>query len=115
MGDKDHLTQVVYNLLDNANKYSAEKPTIQVTTSNPDGPGLVEITVSDLGIGIPIESYEEIFEPYVRHDQTKGNQVKGFGLGLYYARQIIRMHKGDIQVSSDDETGRVFTIQLPLP
>ena len=115
MGDKDHLTQVVYNLLDNANKYSAEKPTIQVTTSNPDGPGLVEITVSDLGIGIPIESYEEIFEPYVRHDQTKGNQVKGFGLGLYYARQIIRMHKGDIQVSSDDETGSVFTIQLPLP
>lgn len=115
LGDRDHLTQVVFNLLDNANKYSKQKPLIRVSTSNPAGTRMLEIAVSDQGIGIPPEHQELIFEPFRRHDQARESSIKGFGLGLYYARQICRMHKGDIKVSSITGKGSTFTIQLPLP
>ncbi len=111
-GDAEHLRNLVHNLLDNANKYSEEAPDITVSTSN-DERGIT-LTVEDRGIGMSKTVQSRIFERFYR--QTSGNihNVKGFGLGLNYAKAITDAHGGTINVESEPGKGSRFTVFLPF-
>ena len=111
-GDSEHLTNLVNNLLDNALKYSPESPDITVETRDSDR-GII-MSVSDRGIGMTKSVQTRIFERFYR--QTSGNvhDVKGFGLGLNYARAIIDAHRGNVTVSSEPGKGSRFEVFLPF-
>jgi two-component system phosphate regulon sensor histidine kinase PhoR len=111
-GDGDHLYNLVSNLLDNALKYSPAAPEIKVETANREE-GLV-LSVEDKGIGMSKSVQNKIFERFYR--QTSGNvhDVKGFGLGLNYAKAIVDAHKGHITVSSEQGKGSRFDVYLPF-
>ncbi|MFN8241276.1 MAG: HAMP domain-containing sensor histidine kinase [Bacteroidales bacterium] len=112
LGDPEHLTSLIHNLLDNALKYSPERPVISVSTANRDD-GIV-LSVEDKGIGMSKSTQSKIFERFYR--QTSGNihDVKGFGLGLNYVKAIVDAHKGSISVTSEPGKGSRFDIFLPL-
>jgi len=111
-GDPEHLRNLVHNLLDNANKYSDEAPDITISTTNNDRG--VFLKVEDRGIGMTKAVQGRIFERFYR--QTSGNihNVKGFGLGLNYAKAIVDAHDGTISVESEPGKGSIFTIFLPF-
>lgn len=111
-GDAEHLRNLVHNLLDNANKYSEGAPDITVTTSN-NGRGII-LNVEDKGIGMSKAVQSRIFERFYR--QTSGNihNIKGFGLGLNYAKAITDAHGGTITVESEQGRGSRFTVFLPF-
>lgn len=110
--DPVHFINLVYNLLDNANKYSPEKPEIKVTTLN-DSKGLF-IIVEDHGIGMSKAVMSKIFEKFYR--QTTGNihNIKGFGLGLSYVKAILEANKGKIKVHSEPGKGSRFEVFIPF-
>jgi two-component system phosphate regulon sensor histidine kinase PhoR len=110
-GDSEHLTNLVNNLLDNAIKYSPEAPEISVSTRNSEK-GLI-LTVEDKGIGMTKAVQSKIFERFYRQSSGNVHDVKGFGLGLNYARAIIDAHKGNITVFSEPGKGSRFEIFLP--
>ena len=111
-GDAEHLRNLIHNLLDNANKYSEGAPYITVKTSN-NGRGIF-LTVEDKGIGMSKAVQSRIFERFYR--QTSGNihNIKGFGLGLNYAKAITDAHGGTITVESEQGRGSRFTVFLPF-
>ena len=111
-GDYEHLTNLVNNLLDNAIKYSPEMPEIKITTNNADS-GIV-LAVEDKGIGMTKTVQSKIFERFYRQSSGNVHDVKGFGLGLNYARSIIEAHRGTISVSSEPGKGSRFEIFLPF-
>jgi len=111
-GDEIHITNVIFNLLDNAVKYSKEKPEIFIKTENKNGYLLV--SVKDKGIGIPKEHLEQIFERFFRVPTGNVHNVKGFGLGLNYVKKIIDSHQGKIKVESVVNKGTKFVICFPL-
>lgn len=109
--DKIHGTNVIYNMLDNAMKYSVNPPEIKITTSNkPKG---VLISVEDKGIGMTKAVQSKIFERFYR--QTCGNihNVKGFGLGLNYVKAVLEANQGIISVQSEPGKGSRFDVFLP--
>lgn len=110
-GDEEHLGNLVHNLLDNAIKYSPEKPEIKVSTRNQEN-GIL-LMVEDKGIGMSKSVQAKIFERFYR--QTSGNvhNVKGFGLGLNYVRSIVEAHRGNISVDSEPGKGSCFKVFLP--
>jgi two-component system phosphate regulon sensor histidine kinase PhoR len=110
-GDKVHLTNVVYNLLDNAIKYSGQDLVIKVSTLRHNS--FVEICVADNGIGIKKEDRERIFEKLFRVHTGDVHDIKGFGLGLSYVKMIIEKHHGTVSVQSGPGKGSTFIIQLP--
>jgi two-component system phosphate regulon sensor histidine kinase PhoR len=110
--DSVHMTNVVYNLLDNAIKYCNEKAQIQVKTFNERNGLIIEIT--DNGIGIKKEDIRLIFDKFYRVPTGNVHDVKGFGLGLFYVKLIIDAHQGKIDVKSTVGKGTTFTIWLPL-
>jgi two-component system, OmpR family, phosphate regulon sensor histidine kinase PhoR len=109
--DEVHLTNIIFNLLDNANKYSPEKPIIKITTENTEK-GL-SIKVSDQGIGITKESIKQIFEKFYRVPTGNVHDVKGFGLGLSYVKKMVEEHQGRINVVSKIGEGSEFEVVLP--
>lgn len=111
LADRLHLTNVLYNLLDNAVKYSSDEPQITLLTkTNTDG---LTITVRDRGVGIPPKLVAQIFQPFFRvHDRNQPS-VKGFGLGLSYVQRIIQSHNWTIWVKSEVGQGSEFMIQVP--
>jgi two-component system phosphate regulon sensor histidine kinase PhoR len=109
--DPVHITNVIYNLIDNAIKYCDKKPKILVKTSNDHKGLLVEIT--DNGIGIKREDLKMIFDKFYRVPTGNLHNVKGFGLGLYYVKVIIVSHGGLIDVKSKPGEGTTFTLFLP--
>ncbi len=111
LADRLHLTNVLYNLLDNAIKYSAGEPDItMLTQANTDG---LTITIRDRGVGIPPKLVSQIFQPFFRvHDRNQPS-VKGFGLGLSYVQRIIHSHNWTIWVRSEVGKGSEFMIQVP--
>ena len=111
-GDSEHLTNLVNNFLDNAIKYSPEAPEITVTTKNCEK-GLI-LSVEDKGIGMSKTVQSKIFERFYRQSSGNVHDVKGFGLGLNYARSIIEAHKGSISVFSEPGKGSRFEIFLPF-
>lgn len=110
-GDNEHLSNLVNNLLDNAIKYSTEAPEITIKTRNEDR-GFV-FSVEDKGIGMTKAVQSKIFERFYRKTSGNVHDVKGFGLGLNYARAIIEAHKGTIHVMSEPGRGSRFEVFLP--
>ena len=110
--DPIHITNVVYNLLDNAVKYSTTKPVISITTKNERNHLVIEI--KDNGIGIRKEDLKMIFDKFYRVSTGNIHDIKGFGLGLFYVKLIINEHNGSIDVKSKIGEGSTFTIKLPF-
>jgi two-component system phosphate regulon sensor histidine kinase PhoR len=111
-GDEVHITNVIFNLLDNAMKYTKGKPTIEVSTENKKD--VIVISVKDNGIGIAKEHHDQIFERFYRVPTGNVHDVKGFGLGLSYVKKIIDSHQGKIKVESALNKGTKFMIYFPL-
>jgi len=109
-GDKTHLANALCNLVDNAIKYSKDKPEISIQTSNKDHHLI--IAISDKGIGIEKEYHEKVFDKFFRVPTGNLHDVKGFGLGLAYIKKIIELHGGKIELESEKEKGTKFIITL---
>jgi two-component system, OmpR family, phosphate regulon sensor histidine kinase PhoR len=110
-GDRTHLTNALCNLVDNAIKYSMEKPELSIQTLNIDL-NLV-VAVSDDGIGIEKEYHKKVFDKFFRVPTGDVHDVKGFGLGLGYTKKIMELHGGTIEIQSKKGEGTKFTITLP--
>ncbi len=111
-GDKGHLSNVFNNIIENAIKYSPDKPIIKITTQN-TATG-IKITISDKGIGIKKEELKKIFDRFYRVPSGNVHNVKGFGLGLSYSKDIVEKHGGKIIVESDFGKGSKFILYLPF-
>ncbi|MEO5564117.1 MAG: HAMP domain-containing sensor histidine kinase [Chitinophagaceae bacterium] len=109
--DKLHITSVVYNLLDNALKYSKENPAIDVLLKT--YPQHISLSVKDNGIGIPPEYKRKVFEKFFRVPTGDKHNIKGYGLGLSYVSEIAARHHGFITVESELGKGSVFTVNIP--
>ncbi len=107
-GDLTHISNIMNNLLDNANKYSPENPKISVHTRNVSGG--VEVIVSDHGIGMRKDALKHIFDKFYRVHTGNLHDVKGFGLGLSYVKAMMVAHKGQINVKSDLGKGSTFIL-----
>ncbi len=110
--DREALSCVVWNLLDNAVKYSADGSTVEVDLTC-NGSRLA-IAVRDRGVGIPRDEQRKIFEKFVRGDAARSLSVRGAGIGLAIARRIARAHSGEIALHSEPGKGSVFTLFLPI-
>ena len=110
--DELHITNMVYNLIDNAIKYSVDAPRIVVTTLC-DNENIV-LSVKDHGIGIAKENQKRVFEKFYRVSTGNVHNVKGFGIGLNYVAQVVRLHHGHISLESELGQGSTFTVKLPL-
>jgi len=111
-GDLTHISNIIHNLLDNAEKYSNEKPKIIVTTK--DATGGVEISIRDNGIGMNQESIKHIFDKFYRVHTGNRHDVKGFGLGLSYVKALMDAHQGKVKVTSELGTGSTFSVFFPF-
>lgn len=112
MGDELHLSNVIFNLLDNAIKYSKEDPCIAINTWNRNN--LVYVSISDNGIGMSKEQLSKVFGQFYRVPTGNIHDVKGFGLGLSYVYDIIKRMGGSVRVKSELNKGTEFEIILPL-
>ena len=110
-GDAVHIENVIYNLLDNANKYSANKPNISVSTLNVGG-SLV-VVVADRGLGIAREHIDKVFDKYYRVPTGNLHDVKGFGLGLSYVKLILEAHGGLVAIKSEPGKGTMVELRFP--
>jgi two-component system phosphate regulon sensor histidine kinase PhoR len=110
--DEVHFSNIIFNLLDNAMKYSNNAPHIEVDTFS-HGNGMMSIKIKDDGIGMDKETQSRIFERFYRAHTGNLHNVKGFGLGLSYVKAIVDAHEGRIKVESTLGKGSTFTITLP--
>ena len=112
LANQDHFTNVIVNILDNAIKYSEDAPKIDIYTTNVKNYIFCEIR--DQGVGMSKLVQKKIFEKFYREHTGDIHNVKGHGLGLAYARQIVADHHGEITVTSEKGKGSTFIIKLPL-
>jgi two-component system phosphate regulon sensor histidine kinase PhoR len=108
--DRLHVTSVIFNLLDNALKYSKANPAIQIDMKETDTD--VELSITDNGIGIPPEFRRKIFDKFFRVPTGDTHNVKGYGLGLSYVAYVIQRHRGTIDMESQPGIGSRFIIKL---
>ncbi len=111
-GDELHFSNVIYNLIDNAIKYSFENPDITVSTYNKNGH--IVIKVADKGIGMSRDQQAKIFEQFYRIPTGNLHDVKGFGLGLSYVNTVVKRLNGMITVKSEKEKGSEFELKFLL-
>jgi len=109
--DREHLKNILSNLIDNANKYSPENPQITISTQNLNKNLL--ITVEDNGIGIGKENLKDVFKKFHRLQQGNIHDVKGFGIGLFYVKTMITKMGGEIVLKSEPNKGSSFTLSFP--
>jgi two-component system, OmpR family, phosphate regulon sensor histidine kinase PhoR len=110
--DKLHLTNVLYNLIDNAIKYCTNAPQIQISTRSENKCLVIE--VRDNGIGISAENQKYVFQKFYRVPTGNVHDVKGFGIGLNYVKSVVSAHKGNVKLESELGQGSTFKIYLPL-
>jgi signal transduction histidine kinase len=114
-GDRDALSQVLVNLLSNAEKYSGERKEIEVQVEcSRRNPNQMEVRVLDRGLGVPRGSEEKIFEQFYRAHDALNSGIQGSGLGLTLARQIARAHSGDVLYGPRADGGSCFVLTVPL-
>tara|TARA_B100001109_G_scaffold79471_1_gene64999 strand:- start:2549 stop:4135 length:1587 start_codon:yes stop_codon:yes gene_type:complete len=111
-GNKDHITNIIINLMDNAIKYCDKKPNIKIETYNQKNDLI--FTVSDNGIGMTPNVQKKIFDKFYRATSGNIHNIKGHGLGLSYVKKIVDLHKGKIILESKFGVGTNFIITLPL-
>jgi two-component system phosphate regulon sensor histidine kinase PhoR len=109
--DVFHFSNLVYNLLDNAVKYCADKPdiTIQISLENQ----ILKLAFIDNGIGISPKNISLIFDKFYRAQNEKSNEVNGFGLGLYYVKEICNLQNWKIKAENNQEKGITITLSIP--
>ena len=110
--DKFHFTTALFNLLDNAVKYSEDLVDINVITTVKSN--YYTISIQDRGIGIPKTAQKNLFDKFYRVQRGNVYSQKGLGLGLYYTQQVIKAHDGEISVESEPGKGSIFFIKIPL-
>jgi two-component system phosphate regulon sensor histidine kinase PhoR len=110
--DEEHLLHVFSNLIDNAIKYS--KDTIDITIHTRNINNKIVVSIEDQGIGMNADTIKYIFEKFYRAHSGNIHNVKGFGLGLSYVKWVVDMHKGKIQVDSQEDAGTKIEITLPI-
>ena len=110
--DNAKLTQVVYNLMENASKYTQEGGVIRVRLIRSGRDAI--LTVTDNGPGIPKEDQTHIFDRFYRVDKARSRETGGTGLGLSIVRQMVLMHGGTVSVESEEGSGSTFTVELPI-
>ncbi len=111
-GDRRQLISAIYNLLDNAVKYSDPGERVEVSVESDEN--WVDIAIRDEGIGIPSRDIERVFERFYRVDQTRSRATGGTGLGLAIVRHVVTNHEGRILLESREGVGSTFTLRLPL-
>jgi two-component system phosphate regulon sensor histidine kinase PhoR len=109
--DKLHITSVIFNLLDNALKYSRLDPSIRIGLAGE--PEQVVLSVTDNGMGIPSAYIGRVFEKFFRVPTGDQHNVKGYGLGLSYVSYVLQRHGGRISVESEEGVGSCFIIKIP--
>ncbi len=110
--DKIHFSNAIKNLVDNAIKYSPDKPDVSITTTNQHDALIIE--VSDKGIGIDKEYQKKVFQKFYRVPTGNIHDIKGFGIGLHYVKNIVELHHGHIYLHSQPGHGSTFTLKIPL-
>ena len=110
--DETHFYNVLSNLIDNSIKYTTNKPIISIETYNNEGAFIIEL--SDNGIGIPKEHINHVFKQFYRVPTGNIHNIKGFGLGLYYVKTILKAMKADIKIKSEPHKGTTFTIIIAV-
>jgi len=110
LGDQVHLSNLFYNLLDNADKYSPAHAEIVITTKNHEAG--IEVSIADKGIGIRKEDQPMIFEKFFRAPTGNQHDIKGFGMGLAYVKEIVKAHGGTVTLSSEEHQGSCFNVWL---
>jgi two-component system, sensor histidine kinase and response regulator len=110
--DREKITFAIRQVIDNAYKFSGGDGHVAVSIKRSEEG--YRIIVEDSGIGISKEELPKIFEKFYQVDSSNTGQIRGFGLGLYYAREFIRMHEGSITIDSEPGKGTMVTITLPL-
>jgi two-component system, OmpR family, phosphate regulon sensor histidine kinase PhoR len=110
--DRLHLSNVLHNLVDNSLKYCNTNPEIQLSLLEQNN--TAQLQVADNGIGIEINDQEHVFKKFFRVHTGNVHNVKGFGLGLYYVKEILKAHKAHITVQSKIGKGSTFIINIPL-
>lgn len=112
--DEVHFTNVIFNLMDNAVKYCKPDAPLNLYIKTWNDNEHLYLSIRDTGIGIKKENLKKIFEKFYRVHTGNRHDVKGFGLGLAYVKNIIALHKGEIHVESEYGKGTKFTIILPI-
>jgi len=113
MADEMHFTNVIFNLMDNAVKYKRADVPLHLEVHTWNEPGKLMISIADNGIGIKKDDLKKIFDKFYRVHTGNRHDVKGFGLGLAYVKQVISNHKGTIKAESELGSGTKFIITLP--
>ena len=111
-GDPNRLTQVLYNLMDNAVKYTPRGGRVRAELSRRDKKAIVRVV--DTGIGIPKADQLHVFDRFYRVDKARSRETGGTGLGLSIVKQIVLLHGGTVTLSSEEDKGSTFTVELPL-
>jgi len=112
LGDRLQLIMAIHNLIENAINYSPEGTNVSITASSENS--IVDISVTDQGIGIPQTEVERIFERFYRVDPARSRQTGGTGLGLSIVKHIVTKHGGEVKVWSVENVGSTFSIRLPI-
>jgi PAS domain S-box-containing protein len=110
--DEDRFIQIMYNLVDNAIKFSYENSIVKIGVRKKEN--MVEITVKDAGIGVKAEDHNKIFKPFSQVDSFSSKRSKGTGLGLSLVKQIVHLHGGYVWFRSSPEEGSTFAFTIPI-
>jgi len=112
IGDKIHLSNILFNLIDNAIKYSPDKPKIEISTIQVKN--CIQINIKDQGMGISEDGQRFVFDKFYRVSTDNVHNVKGFGLGLNYVKTIVEAYSGSVNLTSKENEGSTFSIRIPL-
>lgn len=112
LGDRDQLIMALHNLIENAINYSPENTKVSISTTKENG--VIDIAITDQGIGISESEQDRIFERFYRVDPARSRQTGGTGLGLSIVKHIASKHGGEVKIWSVENVGSTFSLRLPV-